>query len=60
MFTRVALGSPPVWEVALSIVLLLATILLVLWMAARVYRASLLMYGTRPGLGGILKLLRAS
>ncbi|MEA2193119.1 MAG: type transport system permease protein, partial [Solirubrobacteraceae bacterium] len=60
MFTRVSLGSPPVWEVVLSAVLLLATIALVLWLAARVYRASLLLYGTRPGLGGILKLMRSS
>ena len=60
MFTRVALGSPPVWEVALAVVLLLATIALVLVLSARVYRASLLMYGTRPGLRGMLKLMRAS
>jgi len=60
MFTRVTLGSPPLWEVALSVALLLATIALVLVLAARVYRAALLMYGTRPGLGGILRLMRSS
>lgn len=60
MFTRVALGSPPWWEVLLSITLLLATIGLVLVLAAKIYRLSILSYGTRPGLGGILKMLRAS
>jgi len=58
MFTRVALGSPPLWEVALSVALLLATIMLVLVLSARVYRASILLYGTRPGLRGMLKLVR--
>lgn len=58
MFTRVSLGSPPLWEVALSVALLLATIAFVLVFAARVYRASILLYGTRPGLGGILRLMR--
>ncbi len=60
MFTRVSLGSPPLWEVALSIVLLLAMIALVLWLAAKIYRVSILLYGTRPGPRGILTLLRSS
>jgi ABC-2 type transport system permease protein len=59
MFTRVALGSPPWWEVLVSITLLLATIGLVLVLAAKIYRLSILSYGTRPGLRGIVKMLRA-
>ncbi|MEA2190775.1 MAG: type transport system permease protein, partial [Solirubrobacteraceae bacterium] len=60
MFTRVALGSPPLWEVVLSVALLLATITLVLVLSAKVYRAALLMYGTRPGLIGTLRLMRST
>jgi ABC-2 type transport system permease protein len=60
MFTRVALGSPPWWEVVLSIALLLATIALVLVLAAKVYRVALLLHGTRPGLRGIARLVRSS
>lgn len=60
MFTRVALGSPPVWEVALSVVLLVATIALVLVATAKVYRAAILTYGTKPTPGSILRLVRAS
>jgi ABC-2 type transport system permease protein len=59
MFTRVALGSPPLWEVVLSVALLLATIALVLVLSAKVYRAALLMYGTKPGLIGTLRLMRS-
>ena len=60
MFTRVALGSPPLWEVALSLALLAATIALVLAATAKVYRAAILTYGTKPTLGSILRLVRAS
>jgi ABC-2 type transport system permease protein len=60
MFTRVALGWPPWWEVVLSIALLLATIALVLVVAAKVYRVALLLCGTRPGLRGIARLVRSS
>jgi len=60
MFTRVALGSPPWWEVAVSVALLVATIALVLVLAGKVYRFSILSYGTRPGLRAIVRLLRTS
>jgi ABC-2 type transport system permease protein len=60
MFTRVALGSPPAWEVLLSVALLVATIAGVLWVAAKVYRAGILLYGTRPGLGGMLRMVRSA
>jgi ABC-2 type transport system permease protein len=60
MFTRVALGSPPVWEVLLSVALLVAMIAGVLYLAAKVYRAGILLYGTRPGLGAMLRMVRSS
>lgn len=50
VFTRIALGSPPLWKVVLAVALLLATIALVLVVAAKVQtrRRALLMYGTKP------------
>jgi ABC-2 type transport system permease protein len=60
MFTRVALGSPPLWEVLVSVALLVATIAGVLYLAAKVYRAGILLYGTRPGLGGVLRMVRSA
>jgi ABC-2 type transport system permease protein len=60
MFTRVALGSPPVWEVVVSVALLVATIAAVLWLAAKVYRAGILLYGTRPGFGAMLRMVRSA
>lgn len=37
--------SPPVWEVALSVVLLAATAIFFVWLSGRIYRVGILMYG---------------
>lgn len=58
MFARVAVLTPPAWQIALSIVLLLATILGMIWVAARIYRVGVLMYGKRPTLPEVLKWIR--
>jgi ABC-2 type transport system permease protein len=55
MFLRVVLLTPPVWQVALGIVLTLATVVLFNWGAARIYRVGILMYGKRPTLPEILR-----
>ncbi len=46
-------------EVLLSIVLLVACIVGSLWLAARIYRAGVLLYGQRPSVGAILHLVRS-
>jgi ABC-2 type transport system permease protein len=38
--------------------LMLAAILACVWFAARLYRYGVLMYGQRPGLGQLVKLVR--
>ncbi|MBM7541516.1 ABC transporter permease [Amphibacillus cookii] len=45
MFLRVGLLEVPVWEVALSIGILILTILLLAYIGAKVYRGGVLMYG---------------
>ena len=45
MFLRVGLLTIPMWEIALSIGILIASILLLAWIGARVYRGGVLMYG---------------
>jgi ABC-2 type transport system permease protein len=55
MFARIVAQTPPLWQIALSIVLLLLTIVAVNWAAARIYRVGILMYGKRPTLPEILK-----
>ncbi len=49
MLARVLVGHVPPWEIALSVGLLVLSVLLALVVAARVYRAGVLLYGQRPG-----------
>ncbi len=48
MFLRMSVLMPPVWQIALSVVLTSLTIALVIWVAARIYRVGILMYGKPP------------
>src|SRR5262249_42932520 len=58
MFTRLATGSVPAWQVALSLVLLLGSTVLVFRAAAKIFRIGILMYGKRPTIPEILKWAR--
>ncbi|HMH12241.1 MAG TPA: ABC transporter permease [Edaphobacter sp.] len=60
MYLRISLAMPPVWEIALSIVLMIATICAILWVASRIYRVGILMYGKKPNLPEILRWLKYS
>ncbi len=60
MYTRIIVHQPPIWQIALSIVLLVATIYAVLWIASRIYRVGVLMYGKKPNLPEILRWLKYS
>ena len=50
MPVRVATSDVPTAQLALSLVIAAATVLLVVWLSARVYRIGILMYGKRPNL----------
>ena len=50
MITRLAVGRVEPWEIALSVSLLVATIVAVGVVAIRIYAAGVLLYGQRPGL----------
>lgn len=41
-------GGVPLWQLILSIVLLIGTFLGIVWLAAKIYRVGILMYGKRP------------
>ncbi len=48
MVPRLVSGNPATWEVALSIGLLVVTLVLAILFAARVYRIGVLLYGQKP------------
>jgi len=60
MFTRMAVGHPPAWQVVLSVVDLVAAIYAMMWIASRVYRVGILMYGKRPTIKEILRWMQYS
>ncbi|MFC2947940.1 ABC transporter permease [Virgibacillus sediminis] len=60
MFLRVGMLEIPVWEVALSIGLLIGTIILLAMIGARVYKGGVLMYGTSNSLKDLKRALALS
>lgn len=57
MLMRIPFGVP-VWQVALSMLLLLATFPLCIWAAARVYRSAILRYGQKASWRDVWRLLK--
>jgi len=57
---RVSLLTPPLWQIALSVVLLLVSIAVVIYGSAKVYRVGILMYGKRPTLPELVRWMRYS
>jgi ABC-2 type transport system permease protein len=59
MLSRLADGAVTPWEVLLSVALLVAMLGGALWVAARIYRAGVLLYGQRPGVMAVWRLMRS-
>jgi ABC-2 type transport system permease protein len=58
MFVRLAMGAPAAWQVALATVLQVAAIVGSLWVAGRIFRAGVLLYGKRLSLSVVARALR--
>ena len=59
MFLRIGMADPAWWEIALSIVLLGVSIFVFGWLAAKIYRTGVLMYGKRPSFKELRKAMKA-
>jgi len=57
---RMGLVPVPAWELAVAILGLMAAVVAVIFLAARIYRVGLLMYGKRPSLGELARWVRQS
>jgi ABC-2 type transport system permease protein len=60
MISRMGMAAVPLWQIALSVILLMLTIWGVLWFSARLYRVGILMYGKRATLPELLRWLKYS
>jgi ABC-2 type transport system permease protein len=58
MMVRIVSQTPPVWQVALSLLIGLVTVVLLLWIAARVYRIGMLMYGKKASIPEVWRWVR--
>jgi ABC-2 type transport system permease protein len=58
MFIRIAVQTPPWWEIAISIALTAGTIYGLIVLCGRIYRVGILMYGKKPTLPEIMKWIR--
>jgi ABC-2 type transport system permease protein len=60
MLPRMGMAVVPLWQVAVSVILLALTTWGVLWFSSRLYRVGILMYGKRATLPELLRWLRYS
>ena len=58
MLGRIFTETPPFWQIALSVVLMIGTFFGCLWVASRIYRVGILMYGKKFKLSEIVKWVR--
>ena len=55
MFTRICMSTVPMYEILISIAILIGSTVGVGVLAAKIYRVGVLMYGTTPKIGNIIK-----
>lgn len=58
MLVRVVTETPPFWQIALSLLCGVAVVTAMIWVAARIYRTGMLMYGKRATIPEILRWIR--
>jgi ABC-2 type transport system permease protein len=58
MMVRIATQTPPFWQIALSFVIGVGTVVFLVWVAARIYRIGMLMYGKKATIGEVVRWVR--
>ncbi|MBA2339725.1 MAG: ABC transporter permease [Pyrinomonadaceae bacterium] len=60
MLLRIMTETPPFWQIALSLLIGFASVVGLMWLAARVYRTGMLMYGKRATIPEVMRWVRQS
>ena len=55
MFTRIAMSMVPWYEILISVLILIGSVLGIGVLSAKIYRVGVLLYGTTPKIGSLLK-----
>ena len=59
MFARINLADPGMVQILASILILIVSIIVLIWVVAKIFRVGILMYGKRPSLPEIIRWLRS-
>lgn len=59
ILVRIGAGVAPTWEILTSLAILAVSILIFGWLAAKIYRTGVLMYGKRPTFKELFKAMKA-
>lgn len=60
MISRIASTTVPMWQIITSILLMILTFFGIMWLAAKIYRVGILMYGKKPTFKDLAKWIKQS
>jgi ABC-2 type transport system permease protein len=58
MMVRITTQTPPFWQIALSLLIGFGTVALLTWVASRIYRIGMLMYGKKATIPEVVRWVR--
>jgi ABC-2 type transport system permease protein len=58
MTVRIVSQTPPFWQIALSLIIGFGTVVLLVWLASRIYRVGMLMYGKKATIPEVVRWVR--
>lgn len=58
MLVRIVTETPPLWQILLSLGIGIVTVIGLMWVAARIYRVGMLMYGKKATIPEVLRWIR--
>jgi ABC-2 type transport system permease protein len=58
MIVRIVAQTPPTWQILLSLIIGAGTAVLMVWLASRIYRIGMLMYGKKATIPEVCRWVR--
>jgi ABC-2 type transport system permease protein len=58
MMVRITTETPPAWQILLSLTIGFATVVVLIWLASRIYRVGMLMYGKKATIPEVWRWVR--
>lgn len=55
MFMRISVIQPPFYEILISVITIILTIIFTIWISSKIFRIGILMYGKRPSIKELIR-----